>query len=64
MPSEIPSIRALDASASFHLELPTDPMFLSKEILIHREGQAGDGRLNSPPPGPPRPFHASSGTGK
>ena len=28
MPSEIPSIRVLDASASFHMELPTDPIFL------------------------------------
>ena len=32
MPSEIPSIRALDASASFHLELPTDPIFLHADL--------------------------------
>jgi len=32
MPSEIPSIRVLDASASFHLELLTDPIFLHADL--------------------------------
>ena len=41
MPSEIPSIRALDASASFHMELSTDPIFLHAD-LGHDCGDALD----------------------